>query len=64
MVTAKMIYLGFRFYNEIDSNNEEWKNPKTGKTFRIRKSDNYISQEDLINILEQADVSMENFQEV
>ena len=61
MVTAKFIFIGFKFHAEINSYTEEWINMKTGKIFRIKKSSDFISEDELLNILEQAGISANSF---
>jgi hypothetical protein len=63
-VMAKMIFAGFEFHREIDSCIEEWIKPATGKVFRINKTSEYISQEELLSILNQAGLSLEVFKNI
>lgn len=60
-VTAKLIFKGFKFYREINSDTEDWINPLTCKIFRINKSSDYVSEDDLLSILNQAGISLEKF---
>jgi len=64
MVTAKLIFIDFQFHTEIDSNDEEWINPKTGKIFKINKSYDFYSEDNLSSVLDQAGVSIEEFLEI
>jgi len=60
MVTAKLIFRGFQFYSE-NNDTEEWINPNTGKKFVIKKSSEFIPEDELLSILVQAGVSVQDF---
>ncbi|MDD3013380.1 MAG: hypothetical protein PHC34_06715 [Candidatus Gastranaerophilales bacterium] len=61
MVTAKLIFTGFQFHYEISNDIEEWINPKTSKIFKINKSYDFYSENELISVLDQAGISIEEF---
>lgn len=63
-MTAKMYYLGFEFHKESGFSNEEWINPKTQKSFRIKQTSDYLSEEEVLSIINQAGITLEEFNRV
>jgi arsenate reductase-like glutaredoxin family protein len=61
MVTAKLIFMGFKFHSEIDNNTENWINPATNKQFLIKKYSEKLSPDELLDILKQAGIGLEEF---
>ena len=59
--TAKLIFMGFKFYSEIDNNTEKWINPVTNKKFSIKKSPEKLSIDELLDILNQAEIGLDEF---
>lgn len=60
-VTAKLIFMGFKFHSEIDNNTEEWINPVTNKKFSIKKHPEKLSTDELLDIFKQAGISLDEF---
>jgi hypothetical protein len=63
-MTAKMYYLGFEFHKESGCSNEEWINPKTQNTFKIKQTSDYLSEEEVLSIINQAGITLEEFNRV
>lgn len=61
MVTALLSLVGFKFYQEIRSNQEIWKNIITEKQFIIKQTKGNLSEKCLTNILEQAGLTHDDF---
>ena len=59
--TAKLIFMDFKFYSEIDNNTEKWINPVTKKKFSIKKSPEKLSIDELLDILNQAEIGLDEF---
>jgi len=61
MFTALMSIADFKYYQDIYSDLEIWKNSKTGKKFTIRKMKNFLPKAYLLKVLEQAGLSEDEF---
>jgi|GEM_PF-6990555 len=61
MVTALLSIVGFKFCQEICSGVEIWNNSDTGRNFIIKKISSCLSEEYLLNVLEQAGLSPDEF---
>lgn len=64
MITAKMYMLGFTFYKELDSYYEEWINLDSDKTFRIENKTGIFSEEELLDILKEAEIDVNIFSDM
>ena len=60
-VTAKLIFMGFKFHSEIDNNTEKWVNYNTNKKFLIKKYSEEFSKNELFNIINQAGIDLDAF---
>ena len=61
MVTALLSLTGFEFKQEIYSGIEIWHNPKANKWFEITQISGCLSEESLLNVLDQAGLTADEF---
>lgn len=61
ILTAKMSILGFKYVENITGNIELWRNNKTGKEFVIQRECKNIPLPIFESILDQADVTQEEY---
>lgn len=61
MVTALLSIVGFQFVQETNSRSEIWFNMRTNKTFTITNVSGYLSEENLLEVLNQAGLSPDEF---
>jgi len=64
MVTTLLTEKGFKFDNERDSLTEIWCNPNTDKYFAIKRTPDKLSRESLLDILDKAGLSIDEFLEL
>lgn len=63
-IIAKLCTLGFIFSKELENNEEEWINHQTNNTFKIFKEAEYISYKEVLHILNQANISLNDFMNI
>ena len=61
MVLALLNQLGFNLVEETGPYTEIWHNSNTNKSFEITRTSDYLSKEELLNILDQAGLTPDEF---
>ncbi len=64
MITAVLSLKGFEFKEETRFCCEIWHDNKTKKYFEIKRNSKNIAKEDLLNVLNQAGISLDEFIEL